>query len=150
MARMTLTLKTLSDFDFGKAEKAFLRSLKTVVDDCRDRPGEKKPRQVILTAYLTPRLEEDGNLDECDVEFTCVPKIPPFRTAPKPVGVTTSGQLYFNDMAPDNPGLYNDNGSLQTLYRGASHARHKDKPPHTAHTPCRHRCGATCISQWHS
>jgi len=103
MARQTLSLDTLDQFDFGKASAAFSMALEKAVRDCLDRPGEKKAREVSLVAKLTPVLLQDGDVVDCEIGFTIGCGVPKWQTAARPVGATTGGQLFFQELAPDNP-----------------------------------------------
>jgi len=101
--RLMLSLDTLKDFDYGKVDAAFRKELANAVRDLVDRPGEKKKREVVLQVELVPRVEQQGDVVEADVEFVVWSRIPKRRTATRPTAVTKQGQLVFNDLAPDNP-----------------------------------------------
>ena len=103
MAQMTLSLNSLSDFDYGKAAVAFEQALKRAVVDCLERPGDKAARKVVLTTNIVPVMQQDGDVVDAEVDFTVKATVPPWQTATRPLAVTKGGQLLFNDMAPDNP-----------------------------------------------
>ncbi len=103
MSLQTLSLDTLKDFDFGKANVAFEHALRKIVRDIIDRPGDKSARKVILTTELTPQLEQDGDVVSASVGFLIEAKIPKWKTQPQPTNVTSRGQLLFQELAPDNP-----------------------------------------------
>ena len=101
--KMQLSLETLKDFDMGKASVAWQKALGQVVRDCLDRPGDKKVRSVVMTTSIKPIVQQDGDVIDCEVEFTVDRKVPAWQTASRPAIPTKKGQLFFNDMAPDNP-----------------------------------------------
>ncbi len=101
--RMSLSLETLPNFDHGKAHVLFTQELKRAVMDLLDRPGERAKRTVTLCCELTPICEQDGDVVDAEVAFSATVKVPPKRTAPKPMAVDRAGRLIFNDMAEDNP-----------------------------------------------
>jgi len=103
MARMMLSLETLKDFDMGRASEAWALALKKVVQDLLDRPGDNRARKVLLTCTITPILLQEGDVVDAEVEFSIARKVPEWQTKPRPVAITQTQQLVFNDMAMDNP-----------------------------------------------
>jgi hypothetical protein len=103
MSQQFLSLETLADFDFGKADVAFQLALKAAVLDMQDRPGDPNARKVILTTELRPKLEQDGDVVAADVRFLIESKVPKRSTSPQPAAMTRAGGLLFQSMAPDNP-----------------------------------------------
>lgn len=103
MGRMSLSLDTLKDFDFGKAEIAFRKVLETVVLDCSNRGYDKKARKVLLSLVMEPIVEGDGAITDANIHFTVQAKLPALQTAPRPVLMDRQGRLVFNSDAPDNP-----------------------------------------------
>lgn len=103
MSRMKLSLATLKDFDFGKADVVVQQAMSVAVRDVLDRPGEKKPRVVTIKVSITPVVQQDGDVVDAEVEFEVANAIPKWRTAPRPVLVGRQGDLFFSPDAPDNP-----------------------------------------------
>jgi len=103
MGRMQLTLDSLSEFDYGKPSVAWQHALRAAVLDVLDRDGEKAARKVILTASITPIIEQVGDVSDVNIDFTITTKMPAMQTATRPVAVTKKGQLFFQEFAPDNP-----------------------------------------------
>ncbi len=103
MTCMQLSLETLDKFDFGKASIAWQKGLERVVRDLLDRPGDTNKRTVTLEAVIKPVRQQDGDVVDAEVEFVVVAKIPPHRTHPRPLVVSLGGQLFFEELAPDNP-----------------------------------------------
>lgn len=101
--KMQLSLDTLKDFDFGKAAVAWEKALGQVVKDCLDRPGEEKARTVTMTTNIRPIVQQDGDVVDVEVDFSVKAKLPPWQTAGRPAIPSRNGQLFFSDMAPDNP-----------------------------------------------
>ena len=104
MARMSLSLATLKDFDAGKAAIAWQKALERAVRDCLDRAADPTARKVTLTASIKPILEQDGDVLDADVDFAIAVKLPAWTTKPRPTAIDSKGgRLLFNDLAPDNP-----------------------------------------------
>jgi len=103
MARQVLSLATLKEFDYGKAEVTFQRELEKVVRDCLDRPAVGSAREVRLVALIKPLILQEGDVVDAEVSWRIASKTPAYETPGRPVAVTKKGQLFFNDLAPDNP-----------------------------------------------
>lgn len=76
MPMQQLSLATLKDLDDGRVAVAFLHELTRIVQDCEDRPGDKKSRKVLLQGEVTPIMFEDGTLDSVKVEFQIKSSVP--------------------------------------------------------------------------
>lgn len=59
MPFVELTLKSIEDLDEGRVAKAFLHHLKRMVQDCMDRPKEKKSRNLQMELRLKPIVNGD-------------------------------------------------------------------------------------------
>jgi hypothetical protein len=101
--RQLLSLSTLKDFDFGKANAAFQSQLTAAVRDCLDRPGDSAARMVVLEVSIKPVMLQDGDVVDAVVQFFVSMKRPKLRTAERPLGITRTGDLFFSEAAPDNP-----------------------------------------------
>jgi len=83
MGFVELSLTSLEELDDGRVSKAFQHELKRAVQDCIDRPGDKKPRKVVLELELVPVVNTENGLLECegaDGEFTIKSKVPTRRS----------------------------------------------------------------------
>ena len=99
-----LSLDTLAKWDWGKPGVAWQHALRQAVEDCSDRPAEKKPRKVVMVAELVPHdPEPDGDVVDCDLRFFVDVKIPSRKTSARPAMLRHDGSLIFNAEAPDNP-----------------------------------------------
>jgi len=103
MPQMQLTLDTLKDFDFGKAAIAWQKAMAAVVRDCLDRPGETATREVTLKTQVVPVAEQDGDVVDASIEFVIQTKLPPRKTAARPMLASRNGQLFFSELSPDDP-----------------------------------------------
>lgn len=100
-----LNLATISDVDFGKADKAFQMALKRVVADCIDRPADKRVRKVTLQITLKPVVDIIDNLVTCEGAsgaFQVRAKMPDYETGEVDFGVKNNGSLFFNPESPRN------------------------------------------------
>jgi hypothetical protein len=98
-----VSLNTMGELDGGLAATTFQDALKRAVKDCIERPGDKRPRKVILQMTLVPVPVISGNTIDCDGakgSFQCRVKIPDWEAREVDFGVQNSGDLIFN---PDSP-----------------------------------------------
>lgn len=106
MPFLELTLTSLEDLDDGRVAAAFAHEMKRAVQDCMDRPGDKKPRVVTLELKLTPVAETQGGLVECSGahgEFSIKSKVPERRSKTYQFNANKKGQLSYSSNSPDNP-----------------------------------------------
>ena len=103
MSRLFLRLDTLGNFDYGKAAVAWSEAVKRIVQDMLDRPGDKTKREVVLRMTAQPVLEQSGDVVDAEVEFEISAKVPKWRTAGSKTGLAKGGQMYFQELASDNP-----------------------------------------------
>jgi hypothetical protein len=103
MALEKFDLRTLANMDDGRIREAFNQALARCESDCRDRPGVKKSRSVSITTTITPVLDEEGNLETCEVAFDISDKIPKRQSKTYAMRADGAGALFFNDVSPDNP-----------------------------------------------
>lgn len=70
-----LSLASLAEIDGKRLSIAFEQALTRVIADCDDRPGEKKPRTIMLKVEVVPVL--DGNIcDNAKVQATIHDDVP--------------------------------------------------------------------------
>jgi len=103
MPRQALNLATLSKFDFGKADAAFRHCLQRAAQDVMDRPGDGSPRKVTLTATITPRIEQDGDVVGCNIAFLAHAQIPKYATAPTAAQLDRQGRVIFTPSEEEEP-----------------------------------------------
>lgn len=103
MAMLRLTLDAMRELDGGRAMETFQDAVRVAVKDCIDRPGDKRPRKVVLQLTLKPVPVIEGNTIDCDGAngaFQCKTMLPQYETREVNFGVQQSGDLIFN---PDSP-----------------------------------------------
>jgi len=88
MGLKELTLANLKDLDFGKASTTFEVALQRAVKDCLDRPGDDRPRTVVLELKITPG------------RFRIKCALPNWETQVVDFGVRNNGKLVFNEDSP--------------------------------------------------
>jgi hypothetical protein len=84
MALKKLTVETLHELDFGSIGIAFEKHLARVVQDCIDRPGDKRARTVLLEMKVVPVVEIRGSTIDCEGAkgtFKLKSKVPSVMTA---------------------------------------------------------------------
>lgn len=102
MALRELNLDGMTDFAGGSVEAIFNRHVQRAIADCEDRPGEKKPRKVTLTANIMPVILQEGGITDVavDCEVTCA--IPKHISKTVDCRVKVGGRAIFNDMSEDD------------------------------------------------
>lgn len=94
-------LSSITDLDGGRVAEAFDQAVKRAVKDCEDRPGETKPRTVVLQLDLVPVMDESGDVGSVagafQVKDTC-----PTRKSRVYDFSPRRGMLVFNDLSEDN------------------------------------------------
>jgi hypothetical protein len=100
MGLQEITLQTLNDFDCGRVAVAFNAELKKVVEDLRDRAGDKSKRTVTLTVGLTPQPTTGGDCETALVGFAVHSKIPVRSTRDYEVKVRANNALVVNAESP--------------------------------------------------
>ena len=102
MDPVALSLKTIEDMDFGKVAVAFNHHLGRAVEDCMDRPADKKPRKIILTGELTPQIDQTGDCTDVAVEFKVRSTVPEHRSKTFVCRPRKGGHLLFNPESPES------------------------------------------------
>lgn len=107
------TLENLSQLDFGVINAAFQREVTRAVEDCKDRPADKKQRQVAIVFKFSPVIPTSGPIecDEVAVECEIQGKVPLRRTKPYLMTPIRGNKLTFNPDLPEEPDgktLYDD------------------------------------------
>lgn len=97
-----LTLDSLKDLDFGKANEAFMLHLRRAAQDCLDRPGDDKPRKVIMEFMFKPDMDATGNCDKVKSQAAIYSKVPTHRTSVYSFGLQRNGSFVFNPDSPTN------------------------------------------------
>ena len=105
MAIVQLNFKSLAELDDGRVATAFEHEVKRAVQDCFDRPGDKKARTIMLEMSLTPITETNGGIietDGCHGEFKIKSKVPERRSKTYEFKANKYGHLSFSSNSPDN------------------------------------------------
>lgn len=105
MPFIELDLASLDKLDDGRVSVAFAHELKRAVQDCMDRPGDKKPRIVTLEFSLKPVCSTEGGvveMDGADGDFKIKSKVPTRQTKTYSFRANKRGQLAFSSESPEN------------------------------------------------
>lgn len=105
MAVKQLTLKSLEELGGGKVSKAFLQHIARIVQDCIDRPKDKKPRTVTMEFECVPVLTQDSKVMECEGvsgDFRIKSKVPQHRSKTFEFRCNNQGQLSFSTESPES------------------------------------------------
>jgi hypothetical protein len=105
MPFVQLTLESLGQLDDGRVAKMFTHEIKRAVQDCIDRPSDKKPRTVTLELSLEPIVVNNDGIVEtegCDGEFKISSKVPTRRSKSYSFRSNKEGHLAFSANSPEN------------------------------------------------
>jgi hypothetical protein len=105
-------LDTLGQIDLGKISATLEVHLKRAVSDCVDRPGEMKPRSVIMQFDLLPIESDTATCDEVGLQISCTSKIPVHRTRVYSTGIRQTREGPMLVVNPDSPGNINQSTFL--------------------------------------
>lgn len=100
--KVALTLETLKDLDYGKIDVAFKQHLARAVEDCMDRPGDSKPRQVLLTFELVPDTGQGHDCEAIDLQAHVQSKVPAHRSRKFACAPRKGGHITFDLDSPDD------------------------------------------------
>lgn len=96
-------MKSLATIDGGRINAAFERELKRIREDCIDRPGLKRPRQVQLMVTLSPVMDDNGtDLASCNVQFQIKSSLPKRESKVFNMTADRRGDLLFNELSPED------------------------------------------------
>lgn len=104
MPPISLSLGTLEDLDYGKIDVVFQKHLRRAVQDCLDRPHDKKARVVSLKFELAPDTEQDGDCCYVRMDASVMSKVPAHRTRVFQCAAKRNGDLFFDPLTPDDAG----------------------------------------------
>lgn len=105
MELVKLTTETLSRLDRGKYKATLEQAFQRAVQDCIDRPGDDRNRQVTVQFDLAPTVEVEDNVMYCDgvkARYQVRAKLPNWESKVLDFGVRKDGSLVFNEASPDN------------------------------------------------
>lgn len=106
-----LTLADLARFDGERIGVAMEQAMRRVADDIYDRPGEDRPRKVVLEMALVPVCDDGGNCEDVKFQIQVKDTIPTRKSKVYSLGIRRRNgetKLMYSDAAPDDhrqPGL---------------------------------------------
>lgn len=107
-----LSLETLKELDNGKVPAAWNLHVQRALNDCHDRPAEKKPRTVTLTVEIVPICDQHGIAETVDTQFKLTSSVPKHQTRVYPLTLRKrSGKpvAVFSEVTPDgSPSLFDE------------------------------------------
>lgn len=96
-----LKLDTIKDLDDGRVAIAFDQNMKRAVQDCMDRPSDKKSRKVSIVCNVTPIVAVSGECEGAEVDFELKTSVPVQRTRSYTLIPNKVGHLKFSKNSPD-------------------------------------------------
>lgn len=97
-----LSLQQLADLDDGRIATAFDQAVKRAAQDCDDRPGDDRPRKVILEIAFAPVLSADGICDSVKSQIQIKDAMPTRKSRVYDFGLRKGGLFVYQPMALDN------------------------------------------------
>lgn len=97
MAFKQFNLAALHDIDDGKAAVAFDRLLQRMIEDCHDRPSDKKARKVTLQIEIVPVPEADGTCDNVEVVIQALARAPSMKSRALSMGLRGSKSIVYSE-----------------------------------------------------
>ncbi len=104
MAKQNLSLGGLRTIDGGLVNAAINDKVRAAVADCKDRPGEAKPRKVVLTLEICPVADQRGKFDRLSTACVVSSKFPDMRSIDYDMRVTAEGDAEFEELSPEDAG----------------------------------------------
>lgn len=93
----------LGDLDNGLSVATFNKLLTAAAQDCWDRPGDVKPREVNLSLLIWPVVDKSsGQIEKVEVGLKITSKVPAHTTNAYSMGLRANGKLAFNPDSPNN------------------------------------------------
>lgn len=100
-----LTLENLKQLDHGIIPAAFNKEIERIVEDCKDRPTDDRPREVVLKIKMAPKVDAeagDVNGDEILVDAEISSVVPKRRTKVYTMKPQGKSAIFHPDL-PDDP-----------------------------------------------
>lgn len=86
----------------GTISAAFDSHMARAVLDCEDRPGDNKPRKVVLEMEVKPVMLQGGSVTEVVIEAKVKCTIPAHVSRPIECKIKDGGKAVFNDLSQSN------------------------------------------------
>lgn len=102
MAIKEFNLAALADLDGGRIAEAVNQEIKRVITDCQDRPQVEKARSITLQFDFEPLMDDQRELDGCQLSFQIKSTLPKRESKSFNLGVKKDGRLFFSEHSPDN------------------------------------------------
>lgn len=103
MAVEKFSFESLATIDEGRIREAFNQAMKRIRDDCYDRPGVEKAREVKLVMKMAPLQSGDGSLHSVEVWFEIDDNLPKRGSARYNMRAAQGGLVY-NELAREDAG----------------------------------------------
>ena len=104
-------LETLRQLGNGAVFNQIMRLIEQCVDDCQRRPGEKRPRKVMIQLNISPKSHDEAGIDEDTVRkvadgielmVTADNKLPNRKSMSFDCGIGPGNKILFNPYNPVN------------------------------------------------
>lgn len=103
MSRDVLTIESLAKIDGERIKIAWEQAVRRIEADCADRPALAEARVVTLAMRAVPKVDDEGELVGCDVQFVVTEALPKRKSKVYDMALGSDGLVY-NEMAPENAG----------------------------------------------
>jgi hypothetical protein len=96
-------INDLPTLDDGRVAATVDKLIRTVVEDCSNRPGVGAARDVTLKIKIKPQTDERGMCTDVHVDVVSSCTVPNGQSKTFAMAVRPNGTVLFNDLSPDQP-----------------------------------------------
>lgn len=100
--KQSFSIDALGQVDGGKVSRAIDLAIRSVTQDCCDRPGDDRARKVLVTIDLTPQPDEYGVCESAALQFHIKTAVPARRSRVVQMATNANGALEWNPASEDN------------------------------------------------
>lgn len=97
-----LSLAEIAKIDEGRIAAAFDQALKRAAQDCDDRPGDDRPRKIMIEIAIAPVTDQSGICDSVKSQIQIKDTIPTRKSRVYDFGLRKGGLFTYQPMALDN------------------------------------------------
>lgn len=96
------SFRELAELDGNRVELAADQAIERCARDCMDRPGDNRPRKVILEMQMIPVLDDDGDCESVKAQVQIKEAVPTRRSKVYSFGARQNGILTYHPDSLEN------------------------------------------------
>lgn len=97
-----LSLEAIAELDDGRISEAIAQAIKRAAQDCDDRPGDDRPRKIIMEIAFSPVLSQDGMCDSVKSQIQIKETVPTRKSKVMDFGLRKGGMFVFQPLSLDD------------------------------------------------